>query len=194
VSVSSQNCSAAGSVVTCTFPTMASGGGSLFLSIATKAPPAGTTATSTFDITSSDPQQFTNLGKSASVTVGLDRSIVVRNVEDDGFGSLRDALRDTNCATGCRIVFQIPQSSSAFVIQPRTPLPEVVGDSVFIDATTQNAPVELNGALLKSGNGFVLKQKIEGGVKGFAIRGFPDVGVLLDAPLIVELYRQPIGV
>jgi hypothetical protein len=163
----------------------------------------GGSVTSAFAISSSD----STVTRSTTATIELYRQLVVTNVEDDGFGSLRQAIRDGNSDTctndACKIVFEIPQFGQAavFTIQPRTPLPEITGKNVIIDARTQTAfggdsnsngpEVELNGALQKAGNGLVMRQSGESGVYGLAINGFlggAGVGVIGASPTIAENY------
>ena len=172
------DCDVAANVVTCRSPVDSSG-----MVIDGNLPRSGTTATATFEISSSDPQ-FTDLDKSATLTLGLYRTVEVVNVADDGAGSLRQAIRDSvDCATGCKIKFNIPPpvpSSGVFTIQPLTPLPDVVGESVIIDGTTQaDARIELNGALAGNASGFVLRQRFEAGVTGITISGFGDAGIMI---------------
>ena len=79
-------------------------------------------------------------------------TFVVTNTEDDGQGSLRDAITQANNNPGAdTISFNIP-GSGPHTIKPRSALPEI-GDPLTLDGTTQpgfaGAPViELNGARL----------------------------------------------
>jgi parallel beta-helix repeat protein len=77
----------------------------------------------------------------ATGAMTLIRHLVVDNTNDEGAGSLRQALLDAQqlCAEDlCRIDFRIAGSgeNGRFVIRPRTELPEVQG-SVSIDGATQ---------------------------------------------------------
>lgn len=78
----------------------------------------------------------------AAAVIDVLRNLVVDNTNDEGAGSLRQALLDTQqfCAAAplCRIVFRIPGAGEEgrFVIRPRSELPPVQGN-VAIDGATQ---------------------------------------------------------
>ncbi|HYK01637.1 MAG TPA: right-handed parallel beta-helix repeat-containing protein [Thermoanaerobaculia bacterium] len=118
----------------------------------------------------------------------LVRHLVVSNVNDEGSGSLRQALLDARilCAESpCTIDFRIPPEAAlngVYTIRPRTPLPEVSG-TVSVDGRTQTAfsgdtnpdgpEVELNGSFLTHGPGLLLGGGCQLHVFGLAINGFP---------------------
>jgi parallel beta-helix repeat protein len=122
----------------------------------------------------------------------LNRELRVTNTSDSGDGSLRTAILDANnCLrrTPCSIVFQIPgpvPAGGKFVIQPRTPLPELTGE-VKVDGATQTLltgdtnpdgpEIEINGALLGEGAGLRLSPNCVGEIYDLAVTGFPGHGI-----------------
>jgi len=118
----------------------------------------------------------------------LIRHILVTNTADEGAGSLRQALLDAAApceSAPCTIDFRIPApvpGNGWFTIRPATPLPDVWG-LVKIDGATQTAftgdtntegpEIELNGSLLRDGNGFVMRRQCDAAVLDLAINGFP---------------------
>jgi hypothetical protein len=115
--------------------------------------------------------------------------ILVTNTNDDGSGSLRQALRDgtSRCASSpCTIEFRIPPpvpASGWFTIRPLTPLPDVRGQ-MFIDGERQTAftgdtnpdgpEIEIDGSLQRGGggNGLMFRAACGSGVSGLAMNGF----------------------
>lgn len=126
------------------------------------------------------------------------RQFVVSNVEDEGSGSLRQAIHDVNalcpvlkpCAILFRILAPVPQIGW-FTIQPHTPLPELVG-TVKIDGKAQTAftgdsnadgpEIEINGSLVQEQSGLRLRPNCDMDVRGLAVNGFPGYGI--------EVHRQ----
>ncbi|HYI13444.1 MAG TPA: NosD domain-containing protein [Thermoanaerobaculia bacterium] len=129
-----------------------------------------------------------------TTVVPLIRHILVTNTNDEGGGSLRQALLDAQqlCATApCTIDFRIPGTPAGgrFVIQPRTELPEVLG-TVKIDGATQKAfggdanptgpEIELDGSLTEGpAHGLLLGVGCDMYVLELAIRNFPAPGIEL---------------
>jgi parallel beta-helix repeat protein len=127
---------------------------------------------------------------------------VVSNVNDDGSGSLRQAIRDVNAACQlvsmpCEIVFQIPApvpESGWFTIQPFSALPEIVA-SVNIDGASQKLftgdtnpdgpEIEINGAFVKDQSGLRLRPTCAVDVRNLAVNGFAIYGI--------EVNRQSLG-
>lgn len=109
-------------------------------------------------------------------------TLAVINTNNDGPGSLREAILNANAIAGLdTIVFNIP-GSGAQVINPQTMLPEIT-DPVVIDATTQpgyaGSPViVLDGNGLSDASGLVIRA---GGstVRGLAIGRFSSIGIVL---------------
>lgn len=118
----------------------------------------------------------------------------VTNTNDSGPGSLREAIHTVNaspCARlePCQIAFRIASDEPVKTIAPRTPLPRITAANVSIDATTQTRgpgdtnslgpEIEISGALQNGGNGFELMPACAGELRGFAINGFANYGVVL---------------
>lgn len=108
-------------------------------------------------------------------------TLAVINTNNDGPGSLREAILNANASVGLdTIVFNIP-GSGPHVINPQTMLPEIT-DPVVIDGTTQpgyaGSPViVLDGNGLSDASGLVIRA---GGstVRGLAIVRF-GIGIVL---------------
>ena len=100
---------------------------------------------------------------------------VVRNTNDTGPGSLRNALTKANQTAGSQTIsFNIPGSNPHSIV-PATPLPSIT-DTVILDGTTQpgysGSPViELNGQLVSGAAGIHLSAS-NSVVKGFVINRF----------------------
>jgi Domain of unknown function DUF11/Right handed beta helix region len=120
--------------------------------------------------------------------------LIVSNVEDQGSGSLRQAIHDVNafCRTDnkpCAIVFRIPApvpASGWFTIQPRTPLPQTGGaltvdggtQTLFTGDTNPDGPeVEINGDLVAEESGLRLNPRCETDVRNLTVNGFPGYGI-----------------
>ncbi len=110
------------------------------------------------------------------------QNFVVTNANNNGPGSLRDAMVNANATTGADIItFNIP-GPGVKVISLQEPLPEIT-EQVVIDASTQpgyaGTPlIELDGALVGNGTALVIKA---GGsiVHGLAIVRFSGTGIKL---------------
>jgi len=115
-----------------------------------------------------------------------DQSLLVTNANDQGSGSLRDAITNANATLGPdTIVFKIA-GGGVKTINLLTSLPDIT-DPLVIDATTQpgyaGAPlVELDGlAVGTNGNGLVIKAG-SSTVRGLAIVNFTNnSGIWLNA-------------
>ena len=106
----------------------------------------------------------------------------VTNTFDNGAGSLRQAITDSNNAGGTDTInFDIP-GSGVRTIALLSALPTITG-TVVIDATTQpgfaGTPIiELNGTSAGSSNGFSISAS-NSTIKGFIINRFVANGVLI---------------
>jgi len=138
-------------------------------------------------------------------TTVFGRTFTVTSVEDDGPGSLRQAILDINreCAkTGpCGITFNIAGSvpdSGWFAIQPKRGLPDFTAADVFIDGRSQTRysadtnphgpEVVLDGSMVSEGNGLTFRGS--GDVRGIAIEGFPANGIeALGSNLVLDEVR-----
>lgn len=186
-------CSHTTTVLTCTMPQLTLGN-PLFLAVAMNAP--GRVEGAPFTIEAevrADEQDFEAFDNRRTFFLQLKRELLVLHTGDSGNGSLRQAMLDANqlCLrrTPCNIAFQIPAPVPAggkFVIQPRTPLPALVGD-VKVDGRTQtmltgdtnpNGPeIEISGELLTEGVGLRLSPNCEGEILDLAVTGFPEYGI-----------------
>ena len=122
------------------------------------------------------------------------RWFTVKNRNNEGSGSLRQAILDANaqCAEApCKIAFEIDEpvpSTGYFSIEPTYPLPPITGSRVSVDATTQTKfsgdsnplgpEVALDGHLMNVGRGIEIHSRCEAIVQGLAIGNFPDHGVV----------------
>jgi hypothetical protein len=149
------------------------------------------------------------------------RPYVVTNVQDEGGGSLRQAILDVNALCPiperCAIVFQIPApvpASGWFTIQPRTPLPEISG-AVLIDGATQTLftgdtngagpELEINGALVVEQSGLRFRPNCDLAIRNLAVNGFPGYGIEIEShathacfvgglvPMTVEIEQNYLG-
>lgn len=113
------------------------------------------------------------------------KPFVVRNTNDSGPGSLREAITAINSdqiciGHPCRITFAMDGQT----INLLSPLPRVTGVDVEIDGTTQpdtnplGPDVEIMGAGLRQGNGLELASQIIA-VRGLALGYFPGDGLVI---------------
>jgi uncharacterized repeat protein (TIGR01451 family) len=139
-----------------------------------------------------DLETFDNVYRAG---VMMPRQFVVENTQDQGTGSLRQAILDigTLCTINepCEIAFRIPAPVPAngwFTIQPHTPLPEISGN-LTMDGRTQTAftgdtnadgpEIEINGALVPEGSGLRLRPNCMADVRHLAVNGFPGYGIVV---------------
>ncbi|HXA16975.1 MAG TPA: right-handed parallel beta-helix repeat-containing protein [Thermoanaerobaculia bacterium] len=133
----------------------------------------------------------------SSQTWSLPLSFVVTNTDDDGGGSLRQAIRDANAACNsnplpleCLVSFHIPSSLASggvFTIRPRTPLPELTGAGIVVggdsqrlfagDSNPKGPEIEINGSGLGASAGFTLTSGQT--LRELTINGFPGPGVAI---------------
>jgi hypothetical protein len=136
-------CAAAGGSMVCTLPSLANRAVlSFFVEVALPDRLEGGEVPFTASVASSVPD-FDPADDHFTGAFTLIRYLVVTNTDDEGAGSLRQALLDAqqDCATMlCNVVFRIPGAGDGgrFVIQPRSELPELRG-SVRLDGATQTA-------------------------------------------------------
>src|SRR5688572_22324033 len=110
------------------------------------------------------------------------QTTVVTNTNNQGAGSLRDAILTANATSGLdTIVFNI-QGPGVKVINPLTALPEIT-DPVVIDGTTQpgyagSPVVVLDGIGLSDAAGLLISAS-GSTVRGLAIGRFVNAGIIL---------------
>jgi Bacterial Ig-like domain (group 3)/Right handed beta helix region len=110
---------------------------------------------------------------------------VVINTDDDGPGSLRQAILDANANPGADVItFDIP-GSGAHTIQPLSPLP-TIADPVTIDGWSQPGYVgtpliEINGSLAGGSDGLIVTAA-NTTLRGLVINSFAGNGVDLYGP------------
>ena len=120
--------------------------------------------------------------------------ILVTNTADEGSGSLRQAILDSQSSCElhpCTIDFRIaePSQSGRHTIRPRTPLPELRG-IVKVDGPDEH-DVEIDGSLLMEGNAFLLASGCELQVLDLVIHDFPWPAVQTKhRPLTWEVCRD----
>ncbi len=147
-------------------------------------------------LTSSDAP-FSDAVLQSIQTWSLPLSFVVTNTDDDGGGSLRQAIRDANAACNskplpdeCLVSFHIPSSLASggvFTIRPRTPLPPLTGERIVVggdsqrlfagDSNPKGPEIEINGSRLDSGDGFDISS--EHTLRELTINGFPGPGIAI---------------
>jgi hypothetical protein len=106
----------------------------------------------------------------------LPSTFLVRNANDAGAGSLRQAILDANATPGTNEIDFAIGNGGAQVIRPTTALP-VVNRSVVIDSTTQpgfaGSPlIDLDGADVTPGTDGLIIRADGCTIKGLAITGF----------------------
>jgi hypothetical protein len=137
--------------------------------------------------------------------VSMVRQFIVNNVNDEGGGSLRQAIIDANatCPTAkpCAILFRIPApvpDSGWFTILPKTPLPEIEAtleldgarQTLFTGNTNPDGPeIEIDGAFVKEGSGLSLRPNCDVQVRNLAVNRFPAYGIVIRRDL--EGLRDP---
>lgn len=133
--------------------------------------------------------------KSASRSVVFYRDFSVTTRANDGPGSFRQAILDTNAQcpadTPCRISFEIPDAPPAegwFTVALSSPLPPVLAPDINIDAERQTTitgdtnprgpEVFLDGRGVDIADGLIISG-LWATVRGLAIGGFPGNGILI---------------
>ena len=155
-----------------------------------------------------DSKDATGFLVTIKVSTGLPRPDVVRNTNDSGPGSLRDAMRYAEECPGAIIRFRIPKTDpgfdgKAFTIKTKGFLSDIISPGTILDATTQNAftgntngsgpVVYLDGS--SAGDyvsGFVIKAP-NCVVSGFGIINFKGAGVNVSGADNASVQRCWIG-
>ena len=134
-----------------------------------------------------------------TITIPVIRHLIVDNTNDEGAGSLRQALLDAQqfCATVplCTIDFRIPGAGEEgrFVIRPRSELPEVRGN-VELDGATQT---RFGGDTNPAGPEIVLDGSEAPPARGLVLGGPSCEMYVLDLAVVnfdgpgIEAYRGP---
>jgi hypothetical protein len=124
----------------------------------------------------------------------LYRTFVVDSVEDDGPGSLRQAITSANAARcdtdeRCRITFRFaPREGTAwYTIRPLSPLPALTANYTGVNGEIQTwltgdtnpagPEIELNGSLAGGGNGLLIDSVGDMVVRGLVINGWAENGI-----------------
>lgn len=167
---------------------------SLNIEAAVRAPERTTGEDIVIDIAvTSDQDDLNPSDNHATREVTMLRQFFVTNTQDEGSGSLRQAILDVNALCErlqpCAILFRIPAPVPQygwFTIQPRTPYPEIVA-TVNLDGATQTQftgdtnpegpEIEINGGLMAEGSGLRLRPNCDVQVRNLAVNGFPGYGV-----------------
>ena len=139
----------------------------------------------TFYVNLSNPTNATLQNATGIGTIIQSSSITVTNTNDDGPGSLREAIEESNATTPGpnTITFAIP-GAGPFTINVRSALPAIT-TPVIIDGTTQpnttgDPLVELNGAGAGADVDGLTIQAGDSTVKGLAIDQFTGSGIVLE--------------
>ena len=128
-------------------------------------------------------------------TIESYRWLTVTNGSDEGTGSLRQAILDSDdCGDlPCKIAFEISSplpSSGWFTLTPSYPYAPINASRVFVDATTQTMfsgdtnphgpEVAIDGRFTTSGRGVEIHSACSMAIRGLAIGNFPDHGLVVD--------------
>jgi hypothetical protein len=132
----------------------------------------------------------------------LVRPFIVTSTEDDGTGSLRQAILDANAASGpLRIAFRIetPSANGWKTIRVTSPLPAVTASDIQIDGATQSSAfgdtnaagpdVEISGGGNVDGDGLTI-EGCRTEVANLAIGGFRDLHAVSGASSSLHRYRS----
>ncbi|HEX6083655.1 MAG TPA: right-handed parallel beta-helix repeat-containing protein [Thermoanaerobaculia bacterium] len=122
----------------------------------------------------SDREDFDPDNNAFRAEVALRRLFVVDSTEDEGTGTLRQAILEAGAAcdeTPCTIGFR----GGVQLVQPRTPLPHLRG-AVRVSGGRE-ARVVLDGSLLSEGHGLVFDGGCHLDVRNLEIRNFPGHGI-----------------
>lgn len=126
--------------------------------------------------------------------VRLYTTFVVDNTNDDGPGSLRQAMHSANAGdcgmiNRCKVTFRFAQAPAGgwHTIQPRSALPILTADFTGIDGAIQTwltgdsnplgPEIEINGSLAGPANGFVIENAGDLIIRGLAVNGFAANGI-----------------
>lgn len=118
------------------------------------------------------------------LTIDQPNPLVVTNVDDSGFGSLRNAIEFANGKCGAdTITFDLP-STSPRTIQPLSPLPAITEPLVIDASADSDSPcsptVEIDGSLAGPSHGFtILADFCE--IRGFVINNWEYAGIWVDS-------------
>lgn len=193
VKTGSATCGITNNVLVCTSPSLAQNQ-YLDVNVAITAPPRMDGADLVFEMAVTSAEGDLDPADNQSTrTASMVRQLIVTNVEDEGSGSLRQAIHDVNalCAApqACAILFRIPAPVPAngwFTIQPHSPLPPITA-TVKIDGKTQTLftgdtnpdgpEIEINGALAGSNAGLRLRPKCDMEINNLAVNGFNGFGI-----------------
>lgn len=199
------NCSATATVVTCHVDSMAPGtdflnpGATLPMTFVASPKYEGGVMSFTYSAHEAGPD-FDDQGPHGAFGANLIRTFLVTTTADDGPGSLRAAIDDTNtrCVpkspnnsqAACGIAFNIaePSPSPWKTIRLKSPLPSLRTSGIWIDGGTQasfsgvsntNGPsIEISGGGTVNGDG-LLDEGSCVTVSGLAINGFLGNGISL---------------
>ncbi|HET7437466.1 MAG TPA: hypothetical protein VFN10_22370, partial [Thermoanaerobaculia bacterium] len=191
------SCTVTNGEARCTWPSLApSSSWSAAFELVAPLAGDGRKITPVVTVTGAEPDDHPENNRWTSYSVTLYRDFIVRNTNDSGAGSLREAIEQQNAAcdrTWCRILFNIEGAVPVggwFTIHPESPLPSVNGYAV-IDGNSQTAfsgdtnpsgpEIEIRGDRQLSGGGIILGSGCELQLLNVAIGDFANGhAVLLD--------------
>ena len=123
----------------------------------------------------------------------------VTNTNNDGAGSLRQAIVSANANAGADTIrFNIPTGGAVATIQPASPLPPITGGT-DIDATSQpgytpgRPVVQLRGPGVGSAMGLYLNNASHSRIRGLIINGWGGAGIYLAGGTGVVIESNWIG-
>jgi len=149
-----------------------------------------------------------NLGDSTftsapwTVTALYQREVLVTNTNDDGDGSLRNAIAYANdaCARDlvpCALHFRFTEDQPKqgwYTIRPLTPFPAITAPDITIERRLDEPKIELDGSLLQSGNGLELRGDGQASILYLALGGFPGDGISITRRGPITIFSSQIGV
>ncbi|MGN6182828.1 MAG: right-handed parallel beta-helix repeat-containing protein [Thermoanaerobaculia bacterium] len=118
-----------------------------------------------------------------SVSLLLERSIVVTSNADSGPATLRDAISRLNdeCtrdAVPCAVRFDLPNDARTIFLD--TALPPITAPDFSIDGRVEgSSDIEIDGSRLTEGDGFDVRGEGPATIRDLAIGGFPGNGMQL---------------
>jgi hypothetical protein len=180
-------CTINGATAVCTIEPLVESSGTITVTVKTTADRLAGKTTLSMHATGDVPDNTPSNDQTEN-SVPIYRWYAVTTVDDDGPGSLRDAIvqANANCTPGpCRIVFEIPPPVPAegwFTITPLKPLPTITADRVSVEGLRQKAftgdtnplgpEIAIDGRLAR--RGLQIVSRCEAVIEGLALGNFEE--------------------